>query len=281
MRIRVLYDQGSARVPEDGIIFQTPYYLGVTDGISGIYLPHEGPKLIEGRTGGQLASHVISKVFGNATPGTNLEDILREANNKIHTISENNGLSLQEPEYLPSATFAIASINEQKINILQGGDSLAVWEMKDGTTGGTPNQTYFFEEYLHSVIAGLMKKHRADRQKIWEEFKPVLIKKRRENINTSPEGFALLNGQPAFEQFWQRFEFERKRVRLLILFTDGLIPFEWTKDEKVMAKKLVDLYRKGGLHQILKITREIAEQKISSSHEDYPEATAIVIELKD
>lgn len=279
MRIQVLYDQGSACLPEDGIVFQPPYYFGATDGISGVYLPHEGPKLFMGKTGGQLASHVISETFGSSPQGTNLEDVLRKANSKIRTISETSGLSLQESELLPSAAFAVASIDNGKINILQGGDSLAIWEMKDGTIGGTPNQTYFYEQYLLSTIAQLMEKHHEDRQKMWEEFGPILIKQRRANINTPRGGFALLNGQPEFEQFWQKFSFEREKAKILILFSDGFVPFELTRDENVMAKTVIDFYRTGGLDKVLTATREVAEQKRSSSHEDYPEATAVAIEF--
>jgi serine/threonine protein phosphatase PrpC len=279
LKIQVLYDQGSARVLEDGIVFQPPYFFGATDGISGVYLPHEGPKLFAGKTGGQLASYVISKTFGDAMQGTSLEDILREANNKIRTICETSGLSLQESELLPSAAFAVASISNHEINILQGGDSLAIWEMKDRTLGGTPNRTYSYEEYLLSTIAELMMKHRGDRQKMWEEFRPTLIKKRRANINTLQGRFALLNGQPEFEQFWQNFTFRRDELRLLILFSDGFVPFEWTKDENTMAKMVVDLYHTGGLYQVLTVTREIAQQNKSSSHEDFAEATAVAIEF--
>ncbi len=277
-RTQLLYCQGTALVPEDGMVFQPPYYFGAIDGVSGVYLPHEGPKLIMGRTGGQLASYVISKTFGEVELGTSLEDILRKANSTLHLISVNNGLSLQESEYLPSAAFVVASIDNQKINILQGGDSLAVWEMKDGTIGGTPNRTYFYEEYLLSTITQLMEKHQ-NRRIMWEEFGPILIEKRRAHINTSQGGFALLNGQPEFEQFWQKFTFKREMVNLLILFSDGLVPFELTRDENIMARTVLDLYHKGGLFQVLKTTREVAKQKISSSHEDYAEATAVAIEF--
>ena len=160
MKVKVLYDQGSARIPEDGIVFQPPYFYGALDGISGIYLPHEGPKLFDGRTGGQFASHAVSFACGAALAEESLENILRKANTMIRGFSEKNGLSLQEPELLPSVVFAVASITQKSINILQGGDSLAVWLMKDGTTGGTPNRTFTFEEELLNTIAGLMGKHK-------------------------------------------------------------------------------------------------------------------------
>ncbi|MBZ9577851.1 hypothetical protein KJA13_02330 [Patescibacteria group bacterium] len=278
--IKVLYDQGSARIPEDGIIFQPPYYYAVTDGITGIYLPDEGPTLFHGMTGGQLASHIISYAFRNASPATSsLEGIVRRANSLIRQDIEASGLSLKESELLPSAAFVVASVNTTNIHILQGGDALAIWQTKDGTLGATPNKTYSYEEELLLIIAELMKKHKGDRQKMWEEFRPILTEKRRANINTKQGGFALLNGQPEFEHFWQKFTLPRAGIGFLLLFSDGLIPFEWTKNELGMAGEIIRLYKKGGLYAILEATRQIADDKKSLTHEDYPEATAIAIEF--
>ena len=65
----------------------------------------------------------------------------------------------------------------------------------------------------------------------------------------------------------------------LLLFSDGFVPSEWTKQELGMAGEMIRLYRKGGLFSILEATRLIADQKKFSSHEDCPEATAIAIEF--
>jgi len=278
MKIQVLYNQGSASIQEDAIIFHPPLYFGVTDGISGVYLPNEKPRLIDGKTGGQLASHAIVKSFIDAKPGKSLENIIKEANNTIRAISEENGLSFQETEFLPCAGFVVASI-DQKINILQAGDSLAIWKMKDGSLEGTPNRTYKYEKHLLSTIAKLMKKYRGDREKMWKEFAPILIKERRKYFNTDKGGFALLNGQPEFEKFLQKFELRRDDVKLLILFTDGFVPSEYTRSVSSMAKFVADFYQKGGLQRVLRETRKIAKQNRSLTHIDYPEATAIAIEF--
>ncbi len=278
MKIQVLYDQGTACFPEDGMIFQPPCYFGAIDGVTGVYLPREGPRLFAGRTGGQLASHVLSHSFSDANPGESLKDILRKANSVIREISKTSGLTLQEPGLLPSAAFVAARINT-RIHILQGGDSLAVWQMKDGTIEGTPNLAFTHVEELLRIIAELMEKYGGNRQKMWEEFRPILIEKRRADINTEQGGFALLNGQPEFERFWQKFTLPREEMALLVLFSDGLVPFEWTKNELALAGEIIRLYKKGGLQSVLEATRKIAEQKRSSSHEDYAEATAIAIEF--
>lgn len=181
-------------------------------------------------------------------------------------------------EFLPSATFAIASVDDQKIEIVQGGDTLAVWQMKDGTIGGTPNLIFDYEERQTFMIAELMIKHKGNRQKMWEEFRPHLIEDRRKNINAI-KGFSIINGQPWFKDFLQEFTIPIETIKLLIIFSDGLVPFEWTRNPIVMSKRIIDLYQKGGLDLILETTRKIAEKNKDSSHEDYPEATAISLEF--
>jgi hypothetical protein len=273
-----LYNQGSAKIAEDGIIFNPPRYFGVTDGVSGIYTPDEGPKLFKGKTGGQLASYAISYAFKHNLSPKPLKYILRTANYVLGELNKRNGLSFDEPELLPSATFCIASIDNQKIEIVQGGDTLAVWQMKDGTIGGTPNLIFDYEQRQTSRIAELMKKHKGNRQKMWEEFRPSLIEDRRKTINAS-QGFAIINGQPWFEDFIQEFLLPRKDVKRLIIFSDGLVPFEATEDPIAMATFIFAIYQNGGLNRVLKSTREYAKENKKSSHEDYPEATAIAIEF--
>lgn len=279
MRISVLYDQGSAAFPEDGIIFQPPFFLGVTDGVSGIYLPKKGSRLFEGRSGGQFASHVIAMACGMASEEEPLEKILQRANAILRKQIARSGLSLQESELIPSATFAVAKVTEESINIIQGGDSLAVWSMKDGTIGGIPNRLFIYEADLLSIVTMLMEKHKGNRQKMWEEYLPILAEKRRASINTIQGGFAVMNGQPEVERFWQKFVLPREEVRLLILFSDGFVPFKWTRDEILLAEKVLNLYQRGGIQLILDESRAIAELEKDSSHEDQPEATVIAIEF--
>lgn len=274
-----MYDQGSAKIPEDGIVFNPPRYFGVSDGISGIYTPEEGPMMFGEKTGGQLASHAISFTFGRSfVTKEPLKIALDYANNLIRRVNQKNGLSIEKSELLPSATFCIASIDSQKVKIVQGGDSLAVWEMRDGKIGGIPNLIFEYEQRQTSTIAKLMEKHKGNRQKMWEEFRPYLAEDRRKNINAF-KGFSIINGQPWFKDHLQEFVLSRENIRSLIIFSDGLVPFEKMAHLTEMAKFVLDFYKIGGLNHILEITREIADKNKKSSHEDYPEATAIAIEF--
>jgi hypothetical protein len=280
MKVSVLYEQGSPLIAEDTMVFQPPDYFGAVDGVSGIYLPEEGPRLFGAKSGGQLASAVISHAFASVSEGESLTGILRAATTMLRGICKKNGLSMEQSELLPSASFVVARVTKEYVSLIQGGDSLAVWQLRNGTIGATPNRVFSFEEYLLHNFARLMKKHRGDRQKAWQDFRPTLKKMRRDCFNTARGGFAILNGQFEFEDYWQEFKFRRNEISTLILFSDGLVPFEWTKVVDKLAEKVTKLYQgTEGLQRVLKATRKIAGKKRHQSHEDYPEATAVAIEF--
>lgn len=188
-----LQDQGTAKVQEDGLINAPPYY-GATDGVSGVYLPQEGPRLFHGLTGGQLASQIVANSFKDKGPAT-VQVGLMTANDWLQGAVRDVGLSLDDPAFLPGACFAICKVGPSSINVVQGGDTLAVWRYRDGTLSGTVNWNFKYEKFLTDEIARLMGKHGGNRQKMWEEFRPILIQERRQYC--SKHGLCLLNGRHA------------------------------------------------------------------------------------
>lgn len=279
MRIQTLYDSGTAKVPEDSIVFAPPIFFGVADGVSGVYLPEEGPKLFKVRTGGQLASSVLVQTFHCATPKMGLARILRCANNTLRGIAKTEGLSISQPAFLPSATLVVAKIGPNCIKIVQAGDSLAVWEYTNGNVGGISNPMFTYEKRHLNTIARLMEKHKGDRQKMWGEFRPTLIQQRNTHVNIAGKEVALLNGQARFLDCLHLSALSVQDIKLLVLFTDGFVSFEDTENGGELAQKVIGLYRQGELQAVLNNTRKEAEKKKSSSHEDFPEATAIAIEF--
>jgi len=279
VRVNYLYNQGSAKISEDTIIFYPPLWFGVSDGTTGVYLPNNGPRLFDGKTGGQVASQTLSVTFGLAGCNDDIENVLRRANRKVGKIAKANGIPLCESHLLPSTTYAIAKIDTKRIIVMQGGDALAVWELKNGTIGGTPNKVFAYEKILLHIIASILRRNGGDRLKMWREFAPLLAEKRKANYNKPTGGFSILNGQPEFDKLWQKFAFRPDELSLLILFSDGLVPFEWTEDPVYLAKKVIGHYRLGGLEAVLATSRKIAKQNAAVSHESEPEATAVAIEF--
>jgi len=277
MKVNFLHDQGTADASEDGLIFYPPRLFGVTDGVSGVYLPEEDPKLFDGKTGGQLTSQTIC-AFVFDMFDKDLATPLKHANIKLSEYIIANHVNVEDSAFAPGACFVVARIDNEEIEIIQGGDCMAVWEYRNGEVMGIAHQNYQYEQFLLDTIEELMKKHNGDKSKMWAEFRPILIEKRRAYYN-KPDGICILNGQPTFAEFWQQGMIGRISLKTLLLFSDGFVDFLWTESADGLATRVMDYYRQGGLQSVLSETREWADQKISKTHEDYQEATAIAIEF--
>lgn len=278
MKIKTIYDSGTAKPKEDQLIFRQPFFFGVADGVSGLYLPDEGPTLYEGRTGGQMVCDILLKTIIEASPTESLLGIMIRANNAI---AKNQIHPLERSEMLGGATFAITKITDEYISIVQTGDCFALSASKDEKLGITRNQIFNHDAQLLEHVSRLMKKHNGNRNEMWREFRPIAAKNRREHINNKqhPDGFGELNGQYNASDLWKGSISSREDAKLLLLFTDGLIYYPDSENEQYLAEKIYKLYQKGGLEAILQETR-IAEEKVKeTSHIDHAEATAIAIEF--
>jgi len=277
MRIETLYDQGTAVPSEDRLILKLPF-VGVADGVSGLYVPSEGPLGFNGLTGGQMAAETLLKTVVSASVQESLEEIILRANSTIRRAQEPYGFyDRGEIERIAGATIAVVKIGTERIEIVQCGDCMALWVFHDGRTEITYNQVIRHEMEMRAKIAELMEKHSGDRSKMWEEFGPFLAAIRRQRVN-QPGGYGLLNGQHEAEETWQRFVLQRQDIALLLIFTDGLIYPEEAGSED-LDQRILGLYRDGGLGAILAETRRKEKGKKDTSHIDYAEASGIAIKL--
>lgn len=272
----------SRKYSEDGIIDCPNQYwpvYGVLDGVS-FYHPAVGPALFDGFTQGQLAVRLTLRTFLSAKPGELVTRTLITANNLIWKEAKMYGLSLEQPELLPGTNFALAQIGNEELSIVYGSDCGAVWQMKDGSIGGTINQAYDYEFWVEETFAAIKDKHGGDLNRAWEEWLPIRRDKIRQ-LQNQPGGWSTISGQPEFENSWEEIKFPIKEVKLIIIFTDGFVRFEDTKNPLALAQKLVRLYFKGGLAAILANTRSVQRKHLGRSHEaTCPEATAMAIRLE-
>lgn len=275
MRIEMLYDAGTAAFSEDRIILSLPF-VGVADGVSGLYLPEESPTLFNGRTGGQMAADYLAKAITSAPLGSTTEEIFNLANTFIHQEQAPYGFyGRGEIECLAGTTLALAKIDTEEIEILQCGDCMALWVTSNGKVEMTPNQVFSHEMEMRTRIVELMRKHGNDRNKMWQEFTPILATMRRQRVNR-PGGYGLLNGQREAQEMWQRLVLRRQDIALLLLFTDGLVYPEESGDED-LGQRILVLYRGGGLDAILAETRRREERERDTSHIDHAEASGVAI----
>ncbi|MCX6760322.1 MAG: hypothetical protein NTW46_03190, partial [Candidatus Nealsonbacteria bacterium] len=242
------------------------------------YSPSNPQRYFLGKTGGQMVGGIIASVLKHVEMPilSSAETILTLANEVIWQNQTDTGISIDDASKLAGATFAFAEIKEEGTRIYHGGDCYAAWQMKSGETGITHNSFWLFEAELRAKIAELMEQTNGDRTKMWDMFYPFLCQKRRENAN-KPGRCALLNGQPELVNCWDITTLSTPDIELLILFTDGLVPFSHTAIEEHLKQIVLRKYSAGGLHRILSWARAIERDESALSHQTHAEATAIAV----
>jgi len=278
-RVESIFDPGTASILEDRLVINPPFY-GVLDGVSGLYYPDKGPSLFDGFSGGQKVVQLISNAVMFASPKDTLERVILSANASVRKFIYDEGIDAKRGDLLPGAEFAFAKIDEKKIEIIQGGDSFAVWRAKRRAVFSTPNQNYFHEISLIELLGSILKKYEGDRTKAWKEYLPVASSMRIERLNKKGDmGYVALNGQKGIDKLWNRYTISKNEVSLLLLFTDGLVKLKETKNERKMGKDIIDLYSKGGWSAVLNKIRKLEHQQGIIRHIDHAEATGLAIHL--
>jgi hypothetical protein len=279
----MLYDQGTASCKEDFFVDIAGKVLGVLDTGSGVSIQSEEPQVFHGMTGGQMVGGIINQKFGAKLLMRKgaiepIEELIW-VNREIKRIFLYEGLNLNEPENNPFASYALAFFNGNTIEIIQGGDCQFVWQNRDGSLGWTENQTLIYDAENLATIATLMNKHSADRAAMWQEFGPILEKRRREYFNSPKGGFSLLNGQPSFNKNWQRMSLNTDNVEIMVGYTDGFVDQSATARMQALSPDILEICQEFGLQEWLNLTRKIAKRKENEAHISLPEATAIMIEF--
>lgn len=115
-------------------------------------------------------------------------------------------------------------------------------------------------------------------RRISQQFDNIITK-----WSNRPRGYATLNGDPAVANLWQSFTIPlQERPVKVILFSDGFIRLQGdTARMYQLAPLLFQQYDKGGLADILTLTRTLEQERAGTSHEAHAEATAIAFEFTD
>lgn len=282
MIIEVIYDQGTAEHREDGFIVNPPFF-GVIDGFSAPHSPQNPLILFDGESGGEIIRRIALESFYSANGDWSLENVVMVTNKLIRKFQADHGIPEDRADLLAAASFVFLKIEKDKIKILQGGDCLVAWHLTSGEVGTIRNQAYGHVARNLKIIAKLMKKHQGDRVKMWNEFFTTLSGFRLQDINNpkSKTSYAALNGQQRLPNCWQKIEMPLEKLRSLLLFSYGFVPYRETKPEdklqNILAGTLCIEYHAGGLKRILSRKRKSDAKKAVSSHITYDEATAIAL----
>ncbi len=270
--VETFFDRSREKYPED-LVIQEGDIFGVLDGYSPVYHPKDGPKTItigsKQRSLGQVIVNTIkSKLqWSYIDP---FERTLLQANSVIR--------GLQDQFQLPSeerggAAFALAKIGEEKTEIIQGADCLALWILKSGAVGFTPNQ--ILKHSLDEIeLINTLSKRRKNKDKIWRERIDHLKDIRKNCLNNpkNPFNYAAINGNDFLYKCWRSISLPTNQVSLLIMITDGFFQVEESADIQSFAKNLLTSYQSGNSFVEILMRKRIKSNKA-------PEAAAIAIEL--
>ena len=301
MKVQMIYDQGTALYREDGLFVVGCRLFGVLDGTSAPYAPKYPPKMFNGMSGGEMVSRLCERLC-YVQPDINLEQLIQFLNESVGKEQEIAGILHNDAGELAGSTFAFARVNKKTIEICQAGDCFALWVTRDGKTYITQNQVRAHDTDMNAELDRLQMEVAAERNiklsvklteeelkpirgEVWNRFCPTLKEARRQDVNnpTSPRAYGRLDGNPRLMKLMTFYKFPRQDLRILILFSDGMLPWSRMKnmtDEQV-GNEMHKIYKKSGLRGILAKARHEERKLRAKRYLSYAEATAIALNFSD
>lgn len=241
MKIVYISEKGSGDINEDNLIIRDNLF-GVFDGAGSID-KHRDEK---GHTGGFLAAHIAKETFENNNKS--LVDLVWEANSRIREEMIKRGIDTTEKVHLWITTAAIVRIAKNSFDWVQVSDSLILIIYNDDS------YNLLTKDYDHDKETLIMWKRLADKKtKNIRRLLNEQITKIRNQANIS---YGVLNGEEGMANFLSKGTESLKKVKHILLFTDGLfIPQKDPKD-KDRFDIFVKLFLEGGLNRIKDYVRE-------------------------
>lgn len=274
--------------------------IGVLSAASEVHFPSVGPKIINGRSGGQLANASI--IHDLSAASLSYQDInpmqaLARANDSLRLIFSGEGFDATNVSAIPFVRFALVFISKDgHAQIVTAGDCQAVIEMNDGSFAWTDNLCREYDLKNYSLIqsgmaketAAYMKKYgfsesdliqediEAIRESMWRNgFAKTLEARRRESINRK---FAALNGDPAFWDLCQTRLIDIADIKTIVCYTGGLVDIEATGQMATLAPEIIAGCRKNGLISEASRAQEAFSRKASQTHIDRRDISIATIE---
>lgn len=295
-----LYDRGSSTVYEDGLIVKAPFY-GVVDALSAPFCSTHPQRRYGALTGGEAVARAIESVVEALAPEATLDQLLDRATACIRALHAFHGVSSSTASVssLAGATIAVAKVEADATHVAQLGDSFAIWRLRDGQIGMTPNQVRGHDTRMNAAVSQLMAEIARERGvdlaqvnpsdlgrirgEMWNRFYSVLRAARDQDVNNSdnPDGYGLLNGQESFRQMLFRRSFPVGTLTSLLLVSDGMIPWEIMKgaSEEEIATQVCSLYDQGKLARVLSEARRVETTIESRNYISFAEATGVALEF--
>ena len=139
------------------------------------------------------------------------------------------------------------------------------------------------EKYEIELEKATLEQSKIIREEMWLEFRPEWQKGRARDINnpSSPQCYGLLNGQGELKKVWFHRIIQRDHLSTLLLFTDGMVPYETYKEknDREIVREIYAAYRRSGLPESLRIVRLTEEKFRAVAWTDAAEVAAVAVDF--
>lgn len=259
---------------EDRFVISENVY-GVFDGATGL----DSFRNAKGETGGYLASSLAAETFSEFGITLGLEECALLANKRISDKMASAGIDLSKKEALWNTSASVIKLNKDNFEWIGIGDSPIIIIYTDNSYKVLCYYNHDKESLaLAKNIANSKREQETESPYLRSEILPTIIKIRQEgNVK-----YGIINGEPSMVNFLESGSETLDKVKHILIFSDGLfIPSE---DPMVDTfDKLVSIYLKGGLKEVLTHVREIENSDLSCSRyirlKQHDDATGIAISI--
>ncbi|MBB6734290.1 GNAT family N-acetyltransferase [Cohnella zeiphila] len=251
---------------------------GVADGVSAM-VPYRDEN---GLTGGAIAAAVLAGELQPDAPVNDLRAAVLRANEQLLERMRVAGIDTGCAWHRWGAVFAVVRICERHVEYVQSGDCMLLARYRDGSVRLlSRNQVAEFDGKSLKAKRQL----REDGSLSDEEIALRLVPVFRDNRNqaNAPDGYSVMNGDPALEHTMESGRLSKANLRKLYAFTDGLFHLIEYDPDPLKWEKLADALDEKGIEGYIADLTEREDRDPSCTayprHKKSDDKSAVIVEL--
>lgn len=269
----------AAAMNEDAVVVNAEAHVyGVVDGVSAM-LPYRSPA---GLSGGAIAARLLAEELVAPDPGLDLREAVLRANAELMRRMEEAGVDVAGKWKRWGAVFAVAKWCGTHIEYVQSGDCMLLARYRDGSVRVlTRNQVAEFDLQALNAKQRLLESGGLTGEELSARLKPI-FKCNRDKAN-APDGYSVMNGDPALAYTMEYGRLSRANVVRLYAVTDGMFHFIENDEDPRKWEKLADTLDEQGLEPYMDELERQEELDASCvkhpRHKKSDDKSAVIVEL--
>lgn len=270
MNITFVSDKGTHSQNEDVYLIKDNIF-GVFDGATSLIKYFDD----KGKSAGVLAAEIAKRNFSSGATNS-LRSLAEKSGEEIRQEMLDKNIQVKDKAQLWQTSASVVRLNKSSLEYLQIGDSPILFVFKNGEIK-VVNKEHDLEtlNLWVKVAARGVKEIRKD-----ERIAQQLLKNRREANIT----YGVLNGESEALNFLNEGSLSIDSIALILIFSDGFQIPQKNPESPHDYKKIVKMFRNGGLEEVKDFVRRIEasdpECRIYPRFNQYDDLTAIAIDLR-